>query len=444
MTRFVIDQDKREVLDEKRAHQLLDCLKEGVTSVKLSGKSFGDGSAQVAADALSRVSATLVHLDLADIIASRPEDEAKRALSTIATGLKSCKHLVFLDLSDNALGAKGIRAVGDILAGQTQLEQLFFCNNGLAADAGNLITKALMEAMPTNLKRIHFHNNLLETAGAIALAPLVENSPDLTDFRFSSLRLGRDGTIHICKTLKICMSTTLRRLNLSDNSFAEEAAEALANILRDAPVLESLIINDALLGDEGVQLVCDALTEGAPMLDVLDISANEVALEGAKGLARLLAVGRLTEVRAEDNDLGNAGALKLAKGAMRSATLRKFDVSGSEIKSRGAIALAKSLAVVPSLEILMIDRNFISEEARSEIEALLQDKLGSLEENDEDEDDEDDEDDNGEQDEDEEYEGDEADTDKAVKSGDTAENVDICAEEEKLDDLVAQVEKLGI
>lgn len=441
MTKFVIDQTKREALDADAARKHLERLDESVTFVKLSGKSFGDDSAQVAADALQRASSTLTHLDISDIIASRPEDEAKRALNTIASALSSCKHLTYINLSDNALGAKGIQAVGQLLSGQENLEHLFFCNNGLAADAGNLITSALTETTPTSLLTLHFHNNLLETAGAVALGPVIESSPKLNDFRFSSLRLARDGSVHVCKAIKPCMSTTLRRLNLSDNAFGHEGATALAEALRDAPFLTTLLVSDVLLGDEGVQLVCDALVEGAPKLEVLDISANEMGLEGARGLARLMAVGRLTEVQAEDNELGNAGAARLAKSIVKSATLQKVDVSGSEIHSRGALALAKAAAKLLSLKILIMDRNNLSEEAIPQVREILGDKLGSLDENDEEDDVDDDEEYDGEDD-GEEY-TDEGHTDRAIK-GDTASNVDINPEQEGVDDLVDQVEKLAI
>lgn len=447
MTKFVIDQTKREALDAETATKLLQPVQHGITSVKLSGKSFGDASAPVAADALRRAADTLTYLDISDIIASRPEEEAKRSLQSFAAGLQPCKHLTYIDLSENALGAKGIRAVGDILSGQTRLQQLYLCNNGLAADAGNLITQALVgtngetgDAVPTSLQTLHFHNNLLETAGAIALAPVVENSPRLRDFRFSSLRLGREGAVHISKALAPRVSSTLLRLNLSDNSFAGVAAAALAESLRDAPFLETLIINDALLGDDGLTALCERLVEGAPKLEVLDVSANEITAEGAKGLARLLAVGRLSDVRAEDNEFGNKGAARLAQGVAKSATLKKLCVNCCDISSKGALALAGALANVKCLESLEIDGNTISADAIVSIQRLLEDKLGSLDDNDEDDEEEDDDDDDEDDDEDQ----DEADTDKAAQGGDTAENVDINQEEEKLDDLVAQVEKLNI
>lgn len=502
-TKFIIDQSKREALDKTQAEQLLSPVNEGITWLKLSGKSFGDGSAEVAAQALQRASPTLTHLDISDVIASRPEDEAKRTLSTIADGLTSCKHLTYLDLSDNALGAKGIRAVGHILDKQRNLRHLYLCNNGLAADAGNLITQALVPHVPipsssavttpspsspetepepeetqttnsvntttnttttnntnhtdrdnsndrpcddvsTSLETLHFHNNLLETAGAIALAPVVENSPHLSDFRFSSLRLGREGAMHICKVLTPRASTTLRKLNLSDNSFAGEAGISLSHCLRDAPFLEALIINDALLGDTGVARLCHTLVEGAPKLEVLDVSANEVAAEGAKGLARLVAVGRLTDVKAEDNELGNVGARRLAVGLKKSVTIRTLDVSACDIKSKGALSIAQGVVNKKTLIKLSMDRNCIAEETVEQLETMLEERLTPFEDNDEDDEDDDEDEEDEDEDDEGDEEGDEADTDKAVKSGDTAENVDINPDDERLDDLIAQVKKIDL
>lgn len=392
MATFIIDQTAREALSAERAEELLGGLGNGVKHVKLSGKSFGDGSAEVVADALQRAIPTLTHLDVADIIASRPEEEAKRTLVTISEALSSCKHLELIDLSDNALGAKGIRAVGSLLAGQDKLTELFLCNNGLAADAGKLITASLLETAPTALVKLHFHNNLLETPGSIALAPVVEQSPNLIDFRFSSLRLGRNGAVRICDALKPRLAENLKRLNISDNSFGEEGALALAEALRDAPALEELIVNDCLLEDKGTKIVCEALAVGAPRLEILNISGNEMGIGGTTGLVKVLSSGTLKKIIAEDNELGNAGAARLATGISPESGLVTVNVNSSEIGSRGAHALATAASKLENLEILMMDGNGISADTLSEIQSLLEGKLGAMDDNDEDADEESDED----------------------------------------------------
>ena len=54
--------------------------------------------------------------DISDIIAGRPEDEALRTLGIICGSLKKFD-LVEVNLSDNALGAKGVEACRDVLLG---------------------------------------------------------------------------------------------------------------------------------------------------------------------------------------------------------------------------------------------------------------------------------------------------------------------------------------
>lgn len=391
--RFELDASVREALSEERASVLLKELEEGVVTVKLGGKSFGDGSAEVAGAALARAARTLRHVDLADVIASRPEDEPKRALASMAAGLANAKHIISLDLSDNALGAKGIREVQGILSGQTALESLKLCNNGLAADAGELITQSLTEKTPTKLTLLHFHNNLLESAGAKALSPVVEASPDLEDFRFSGLRLYHDGAERICQALA-CVPENLRRINLSDNNFGIPGAAALADSLRKTRNVEDLILRDTALADEGMVLVAKALEEAGRRLRVLDVSGNEVTVGSAGALGKCVTgMPVLRVLMAEDNELGSAGAKVLANSLdpVIHADLQTIVLAASEIGTSGALALAKAAQQLPGLKSINLNANAIAPDAVEDIEALLDEKLGSLSDNDDECEDEEDE-----------------------------------------------------
>jgi Ran GTPase-activating protein 1 len=65
--------------------------------------------------------AELSSVDIADIIAGRPEEEALEVLRTICSAFASVKNLTSIDVSDNALGAKGLDACAALLEGQSQL-----------------------------------------------------------------------------------------------------------------------------------------------------------------------------------------------------------------------------------------------------------------------------------------------------------------------------------
>lgn len=61
-----------------------------------------------------------------------------------------------------------------------------------------------------------------------------------------------------------------------------EVAEALAQTLTGQPRLRSLVLNDISLTDEGVAPILEALVEGAPQLEELEMALNEMTAEGAK------------------------------------------------------------------------------------------------------------------------------------------------------------------
>lgn len=393
---FELDASVREALSRQQAKELLEPLKVGISSVKLGGKSFGDGSAEEASIALARAAPTLRNVDIADIIASRPEDEAKRALACFASGLSEAKQLVTIDLSDNAFGLKGIREVQSIISGQESLEGLKLCNNGLAADAGSVIASALTEQTPTKLKLLHFHNNLLESAGAKALAPIVEASPLLEDFRFSALRLHHDGASRICDALS-CVPENLKRLNLSDNNFGADGGLSLGSMLMKTRNVEELLLRDCALGDEGISSVCGAIAEGAGRrMKILDLSGNEISAKGARALKKCLqGCPVLTQLLIEDNELGSSGARSVASclDAVIHADLAVIVAACSEIGTKGALALASAAVQLPGLESLNLNGNTINADAVADIKSLLDGKLESLSENDDDdEDDGDDED----------------------------------------------------
>lgn len=92
------------------------------SQIKLSTKSFGtnpDDSAAVAAQAFAASAASLTDVDMSDVIAGRPEAEALAALRTLSAALASLP-LKRLNLSDNALGEKGVRACAPAFSNQVR------------------------------------------------------------------------------------------------------------------------------------------------------------------------------------------------------------------------------------------------------------------------------------------------------------------------------------
>ncbi|KAL6781108.1 RANGAP1 [Auxenochlorella protothecoides x Auxenochlorella symbiontica] len=396
----------REFLTAEGAEEVLAPMLTGtepITRIKFSTKSFGADASAVAARAIARVAETLTHADMADIIAGRPEEEALRSLRTIAEALSRAP-LVELDLSDNALGEKGIRAAAAAFANQTTLERLAFGNVGCSVHGCAALDELL--PAPAALRALRLYNNMSGDEGARHIAALLRRAPALQEFSMVSSRVGTDGGAALFAALA-GRGDTLLSLDLHDNPITHEALPQLLNLLAAAPKLRVLNLTDTGLGDAGTAAVLRTLGKVQPPLESLHLALNELARRSAGALAEVLP--RLTSLRELDlreNELGSRGLVQAALGIPRLASLERLDLSANQSRRSGALAVADAVSSLKSLTFLGLDENEFSEEAIAEIEGILAQHeqsrvLGTLEENMEPSDDEDETEEEDEEDEDE-------------------------------------------
>ncbi|KAL0393139.1 UNVERIFIED_CONTAM: RAN GTPase-activating protein 2 [Sesamum radiatum] len=194
-TVFDISKGQRAFIEEDEAQTLLSPLKEpgnSYTKICFSNRSFGLGAARVAGLILASIKSQLKEVDLSDFVAGRPEAEALDVMSIFSEALEGSQ-LRYLNISDNALGEKGVRAFGKLLQSQTSLEELYLMNDGISKEAA----QAVCELVPSTekLRVLHFHNNMTGDEGAIAISEILRRCPSLEDFRCSSTRVGSEGEL---------------------------------------------------------------------------------------------------------------------------------------------------------------------------------------------------------------------------------------------------------
>ena len=105
------------------------------TKVRLSNKSFSQEAAVVVRDYLCTLTDVVV-ADISDIIAGRPTEDALSTLVHICSGLKDFP-LVEVDVSDNALGPRGVESCRDVLSGKV-LEVHFQCGRVAYCSVGRV------------------------------------------------------------------------------------------------------------------------------------------------------------------------------------------------------------------------------------------------------------------------------------------------------------------
>lgn len=399
--------------------------------ISLTNKSYTAGAAvQIASfltassDGSPSIASKITIADLSDIIASRMEDEGLQVLQTICDAFKYSK-LVEVDLSDNAMGSKGIKACCTVLSGQAgSLERLSLCNNGLSGTSMQEVADILSGEdeddynVCERLTKIHFFNNMSGDEGCTAFARILSRCTErLTDVRFSGTRAGSEGSTLIASILEGMGEEkvkNLERLDLADNSFGPEGATHLGTVFGRCNKLKYLNLRDCLLEDEGTGIVCHALWGAVAPLEHLDISGNEITRHGAKSISELVGDNEYLKVlHVEENELTSLGvktiALALGGELERLDQIKEEDDSdsdGPEKKSKsiieevclgtnecGAIggkAILKAYGPggqnMPNLKKISLDGNMFPAELVQSLEEAFGDKLPPMEDNDDEED----------------------------------------------------------
>ena len=162
-------------------------------------------------------------------------------------------------------------------------------------------------------------------------------------------------------------------LELSYNAIGAEGAAHLAEAvaLPNCP-LATLCLSCNGLGDEGIDLLTAALVKTQDRekgLAAIELGFNRIYSSGVRAFSKCLADGcTLRSVNLSDNGLGNAGC-ELIAAAVRSPRCRltTLRLGCNGIGDKGATALAESLKLGASLEVLDLEGNFIEASRGTEL-----------------------------------------------------------------------------
>lgn len=369
---FSLQPDGRQVLTRKRARELLAPLSTApFTSISLGGCALGDAAAGVAGPALVALAnkQCVSSVTFADCIASLPQDEAIRSLTTLSSSIGMWKGLRSVDLSYNALGSIGIAHCAPLLQGQRRLEELRLVESGLAAESARLVKGFLCQGPTTQLRVLHLHANRVESAGVVYFAEVVEKSPNLESLRLSSLGARAPALATVASALK--GKTNLRELDLSDNLLDVLAAQELADVIVTLPKLDRLVLRDLDMGDDALTTLLGplAVADPKPPLVELALAGNELSPGATPAIATVVSAfaALLQVLDLSRNELGAAGAESLAdvladaRDDEEPVTLTQLLLAGNEIPALPIVRLAIQLIAIPEFQCLDIKDNALSE-----------------------------------------------------------------------------------
>lgn len=271
---------------------------QGVKNVDLSGNTFSVEAAKCFASAL-KVHPQIENVNLSDCFTSRLKEEVPLALEAFGGMLMTRGHLKVLNLSDNAYGPVGAKAIATFLPNLLMLEELRLNNNGLGPEGGQIIARALVDLrnnqrarqMAPTLKLVSCGRNRLENGSCLQWGEALEaHAESLESVAFYQNGIRPEGISQLSGALSKC--PRLRHVDLQDNTFTEAGSRAFAQAVPSWPSLEHLNIGDCLLGAGGSIAVLEALVANSQLVATvkhLSLSYAEMNERGAQLLCDHLA-----------------------------------------------------------------------------------------------------------------------------------------------------------
>lgn len=260
--------------------------------IDLSGNTIGVEAAHDISNAIMNHHSTLENINLSDCFTGRLKEEVPKALEEFSNSLSQASNLNILNLSDNAFGPAGAKAISGLLSKAQNLETFLLNNNGLGPTGGNIIAEALLSLQESNtekksksnLRRIMIGRNRLENGSAPSIGAALQLHGLLEKISLPQNGIRPEGIASLCRALSHCHH--LRILDLQDNTFSKEGALALADSLNSWPNLKILNIGDCLLGREGSKVVLEALFKNEnSLLESINLQFNEIDEFGAALIA---------------------------------------------------------------------------------------------------------------------------------------------------------------
>lgn len=353
------------------------------TSATLGGCTIGPGGANAVAEHLRALASrgSLRTLSIADVVATLPEKEAVRTLSTLATAAAAAAPtIISLDLSYNALGSKGVSACAPLFqALAPRLAHLYLKRAGLGPDSARLLRTFLVSSQSaTALRTLHVTSSVLTSPGVGHVAAVLEKSPLIEDVRLSSLRAGADAIATVFVALA-GHATQLRSLDLSDNDMSVDSALGFGHVLDANPQLSHLTLRDMAMGNDAAYLVLRAVTKCKVAVSHLDLAGNELTADSSDAFAACFEAkgAALVNLDLSDNPFGDDAAIRIARSLTGDAItgLSVVGLASCELNDLGVVSIADSLRALPSLTKLDLSGANVKAATVNAVHAALGDKV---------------------------------------------------------------------
>ena len=347
------------------------------------------------------------------------------AADDIAAVISSNIKLQEIDISENYLLTVGVQKIMKALQGINNLRKLCLSNNDITGEAADDI--AAVVSCNTSLQEIDVSRNYLQSKGIIKIATALQqtygmkklclsnnnitdiaadniaiviilHNMHLEEFHISGNKLSSVGVIKIAKALQVVVSlkalcisdneidataahdiataishaNQLHELDISKNNFKARGIEIILKPLQNCDQLRKLYINDNNVTDDKIAHDIGTVISCNTGLQEIDISGNNLRTRGAINIAvALRSIVMLTKLCISNNNITHHAANDIAIAITCNIHLQHLSIDGNDLISAGATIIAKSLQNISTLAKLYINNNKIIFTAADDIAAAV-------------------------------------------------------------------------
>lgn len=223
---------------------------------------------------------------------------------------------------------------------------------------GPLWIVCLLKALARNRHIKHFliGNNVVSSSGALAIAKFIQEFPNRMETWYLA---GCHITSTVFSTLVDAMveSPVITNVWLKRNPLGVDSVPALVKLITNSPQLRTLDLHNTELGDEGVQLLMDELSESSVSISLknLYLNANGIGVDGMAAIVRFLESPRcqLEALFISANPIGDEGIVQFTPRTFHNCpSLQILSAQSCGLTSRGIKLLAYSITVSKNIKTL--------------------------------------------------------------------------------------------
>ena len=289
-------------------------------------------------------------------------NDFKSSVSAILRALKENSRLNVLNLNDNVMTEEAAEDLADVIKNNTHLKQLCIENNKLGVSAA-VILQALTRT--SNLEVLNLNGSNLTGEVVEHLVSVIKNNSCLKQLYLSSNGF-KFSVSAILKALK--ENSRLNVLKLNDNVMTEEAAEDLADVIKNNTYLKQLCIANNKLGVSAA-VTLQALTRTSN-LEVLDLDGSNLTGEVVEHLVSVIKNNsRLKELYLSSNDF-KSSVSAILRALKENSRLNVFNLNDNVMTEEAAEDLADVIKNNTHLKQLCIENNKLGVSAAVILQAL--------------------------------------------------------------------------